>query len=132
MPIWDTGTGRGAAHFKELRLRDVTGAIAETVFFTEPGFAPDNRCATSRVTVYLGTTQAGTGGQLKMRLKWTDNSGVTQTLDTVNIQTNILGDVTSYTFVVHPAYAADVKYELIETGAPTGYKYDLFLHAEHM
>ena len=131
MPIWDTKTGRGATHFKEVRLRDTNGAISETLFFTEPGWT-GNFCATSRISFYLNTTQVGTGGQLKLRIKWTDNSGVVQQLDTASIQTNTLGDVTSGAFVVHVAYSANVTYEIIQTGGPTGYLYDLFLHAEHM
>jgi len=132
MPEWGLYSGRGATHFKERKLHSATGAIAETVLYTEPGWLPGNTCASSRISWYLCTVQVGTGGLLKLRIKWTDNSGVRQSYESGTISTNSLGTFDAQSIFIHAAYGADVTYELIETGAPSGYLYDLFLHAEHL
>ncbi len=131
MPKWSLTTGRGATHFEEKRHRNAVAAVAETLWYTEPGWS-GSLCATSRVSYYLSVTQAGTGGQITLRLKWTDNSGVQQQLDSAPVQTNVLGDATAGDFVVHSAYGSDVFYEIIVTGSPFSYLYDCFMHAEHM
>ena len=131
MPKWGINTGRGATHFEEKRYRNNDAAVPEFVWYNEAGWLP-GVCATSRISYYLCCTQAGTGGQVKVLIKWTDNSATVQELETATINTNVLGDVTSGDFLTHSTPGTNITCEVIVIGGPTGYKYDLFLHAEHM